>query len=43
MPIWISQVCDRLMTYWLSASLVDFARVSILAVVAGWVLSRRSR
>lgn len=43
MPMWISQVCDRLMVFWLTATPTDFGRVSVMVVVAGWVLSRASR
>ena len=43
MPIWMCQVCDRLMSYWLTATPIDFGRASLLIVVTGWALSRTLR
>lgn len=43
MPMWISHVCDRLMLFWLTATPTDFCRLSVLVVVAGWVLTRERR
>ena len=40
MPMWINHVCERLMTFWLTATPNDFGRMSILVVVLGWFLMR---
>lgn len=43
MPFWISQVCERLTTSWLTATPFDYFRISSLVVVFGWILSKAPR
>jgi len=43
MPFWVSHYCERLTNLWLTATPVDYFRISTLVVVMGWVLSRPSR
>jgi len=43
MPLWIYNICDRLMGIWLTASPSDFGRVSIVVVVFGWFMTRSQR
>jgi len=39
----IGHFCDSLMAFWLTATPIDYCRVSTLVVVMGWILSRKSR
>jgi hypothetical protein len=43
MPFWMSNICDRLMAVWLTASPGDFGRVSMVVVVFGWLMTRTQR
>jgi hypothetical protein len=40
MPLWVAQLCDSLTTHWTAATPLDYARLCVLIVVLGWILSR---
>lgn len=43
MPMWMYQVCNCLVVFWWNATPIDFGRVSVMVVVAAWILSRVSQ
>ena len=43
MPFWVAQYTDRVTNSWLTATPVDYLKISTLVIVLGWVISKRFR
>ena len=43
MPLWIAHYTDRLTSSWLSATPIDYLKISTIVIILGWVVSKRFR
>jgi hypothetical protein len=43
MPFWISDFCTSATSSWVALTPIDYARLGVLVVLLGWVLTRAKR
>lgn len=43
MPFWVHKYSDLATNLWLTATPIDYLKISTIVIVLGWVVSRRFR